>query len=272
MQKRYLIYIELLLLILLIDGVLAHGDAEEDVGDYIRDLSINIIMIASGIIGILVIISIHYEKKLKKYKKLLFIFIVIPIVLVTIFLAISTIYLNLISETKGPVHWHADFEVWNCGEKLGIIDPEGFTNRIGSSVFHEHNDNRIHVEGVVTDFSDVDLSSFFSVIGGKLSDDELIVNTNKGEVAMKNGDVCNYGSGKLQVFVYKMTNPDSSRNSGFIYKQEKLENLEGYVLSPYENVPPGDCIVVEFDKEKESTDHICETYKLAINKGDLVGS
>ena len=248
------------------DGVI---EENIDLAGFLSDLSLIISVIGGILVVAFGIISIKYEKKLKKYKKLLFLTIVIPAVLVTIFLVVSTLYTNASSKTKGPIHWHADFEIWNCGEKMDLVDPEGFSNRVGSSVFHEHGDDRIHVEGVVVDESDVDLHNFFSVIGGDLDKDRFIIPTNKGVVEIKNGESCTGKKGILQVFVYEVVNAYPSQKSGFIFEQRKLENFGDYIISPYANVPPGDCIIIEFDKEKEKTDRLCGTYKLGLQKGDM---
>ena len=275
--KRLVVLILLLsttiFILALEDGGKNRFQSDISIKSILSAFSINVALIFSLVILILVIISIHYEKKLKKYKKWLFLGIIIPVIITTLYLVASTVYLNLISETKGPVHWHADFEIWNCGKKINLIDPKGLSNRIGTSVLHEHNDDRIHVEGVVVNYTKVDLSSFFEVIfsGGQLTKNELVVPTNDGVFALIDGDECNGRAGKLQVFLYRIINPEEKK-SGFIYKQEKLENFENYVLSPYSTVPPGDCIIIEFGEEKEKTEHICETYKTATEKGDLVGS
>ena len=60
-------------------------------------------------------------------------------------------------------------------------------------------------------------------------------------------------------------------NKNWIFEQQKLDNFEDYVLSPYTQIPPGDCIIIEFDAEKEKTEHICESYKVAVGRGDLSG-
>jgi len=255
-------------ILIFIVQVTAHSESNPRV-DYIKDLSLNLIIISSITSIALVTFSIFNQKKVKKHKKLIFLAIIIPIIISSLFLAGSTIYANLISETKGPVHWHADFEIWNCNQKVDIVNPSGLLNKIGTSLFHEHNDNRMHVEGVVNKKSQADLDSFFNVIGGKITNSELSIPTNQGIINIKNNDLCNNKQGKLQVFLYKVVNPSSNKKSGFIYKQEKLTNFEEYILSPYSNIPPGDCIIIEFDKEKDRTDRICETYKIAIQKGNL---
>ena len=75
--------------------------------------------------------------------------------------------------------------------------------------------------------------------------------------------------GKLQAFLLKVENPSALKKDEFIFEQTKLENFENYILSPYAYVPPGDCIIIEFDVEKDKTDKICESYTVAIERGDL---
>ena len=226
------------------------------------------IIIASLLSGSFVIFSlIVNKKKTEKQKWFLFIAISIPIVIATLFSAISTVYLNVRSETGGPVHWHADFEILNCENKVNLVDPEGIMNRVGNPVFHEHGDDRIHVEGVITDVRDADLHSFIDVVGGSLTDDELIVPTNEGLIAVNDGDLCNGKFGKVQIFLYSIVDAYSSQNDNFVYEQKKI--AADYVLSPYSNVPPGDCIIIEFDEEKEFTDKICEPYRIAIEQGKM---
>lgn len=139
----------------------------------------------------------------------------------------------------------------------------GFDNKVGSPVFHEHNDDRMHAEGVLVKISDANLESYFDVIGGGLRKDAMSYPAEGGKVSVTNNDLCNGKPAALQVFVYKM--------QGKKYHQEKIGDFPHYVLSPYVQVPPGDCIIIEFNEEKNKTDKICETYKVAIEKGDLIG-
>jgi hypothetical protein len=194
-----------------------------------------------------------------KMKKIIFSSIVVLVFFITLLIIADTAFKVITYETKGPVHWHADFEIWNCGEEVDIIDPSGLSNKVGTNVLHEHNDNRVHVEGLVKSMEEVNLQNFFEKIGGSLTKTKLIVPTNIAALEINNGDLCNNQPGKLQVFVYKVKNPDSKL---FKYEQKKLENFEEYVLSPRTNVPPGDCIIVEFDQEKTSTDKLCKTYQI----------
>jgi len=247
----------------------AHDKETVDVYESLKSASTNYVLIASAIAGILVLISIAFAEKIEKMKMPVFLGIIIPIILATAYLAGSTIYLNLISETKGPVHWHADFEIWNCGKKLDFVDATGFSNRVGTTVFHEHGDDRIHVEGVVVERKDVDLHNFIKVMGGLLNENSFNIPTTEGYEEMIGGNLCNGISAKLQVFLYKIKNPEDTKN--WVFEQQKLDNFEDYILSPYSQIPPGDCIIIEFDADKEKTEHICETYKIGMERGDLSG-
>ena len=256
--------------------VLAHGGVEEvdeveeiiapTLEDIIRSNSIKVVTIAAVFIIVTVILTIVLKNIGEGVKRILFSLIVIPTIVATLFMAGSTIYLNVKSSSGGPVHWHADYKIYDCGKEVSLVDPEGFSNKVGTSTFHEHNDDRMHVEGVVTDPQEASLGKFFKFIGGELHDDGFKLPTNSGEVSRQNGNLCpDELPATLQVFVYQV--------SGKVFTQKKIEDPESYILSPEGNVPPGDCIIVEFDSQiKEKTDKICDTYKLQIIKGNLYGN
>ena len=228
----------------------------------IRDNSITYTIWASVLLLILTAISAFIKKQNHIVKIILFTSMITIISLNTLYLAGSTIYKNHRSITGGPVHWHADFEVWNCGKQLDLIDPEGWSNKIGTPVLHEHNDKRVHVEGVVLTDKYASLGNFFEVIGGKLSQYELSFNSIEGQVTANHGDLCNEKPGMVQVFVYK--------TEGDKYWQEKVMNPEDYILSGDSGVPPGDCIIVEFDSEiKEKTNHMCQSYRVQEQLGKI---
>lgn len=234
--------------------------------EIIRSNSLKVIFFASIIIIVAVILTILLKDRGEGVKRVLFSIIVVPTVLATLFVAGSTVYLNFQSVSGGPVHWHAEYEIWDCGKELDLTDPEGFTNKIGSTTLHEHNDNWIHLEGVVTDESEATLGNYFKVIGGNLSDDGFKIPTHNGLVSKHNGDTCSEGSpGTFQVFVYQ--------TEGKIFTQKKLEDPEHYVLSAEGTIPPGDCIIFEFDPVmKDKTDKLCNQYELQVLKGSLYGN
>jgi hypothetical protein len=262
--------ITFLLFLVLIVFASAHEEAVSDYGLRLHEQALNVVIVAAVIV-VGALIAASYAKSISEKRKwVLFLVIVITVLIATIYSAGTTIYLNVISETGGPVHWHADFEIWNCGESVDLITPTGLSNRVGTPVYHEHNDNRLHTEGVVVKRSDVDLHEFFEVTGGVLTNDYLRMPTDDGVVEIKNGDDCNGQPGKLQAFVYQVENAYASQNKDFIVTQTKVENFSDYILSPYINVPPGDCIIIEFDEEKSRTDKLCETYNVALHNGEMV--
>ncbi len=228
----------------------------------IRTNSINFTIWALILLGILTALSIIFKHKSEQIKYLLFGGFVVVALLNTIYLTGSTIYLNQQSTTGGPVHYHADFEIYNCGQKLNLIDPKGFSNKIGTEVVHEHNDDRIHIEGVILNQHDASLGHFFEQIGGELHKDHIAIPTENSLLELKNGQMCGNQVGALQVFVY--------RTEGDSFSQQKLiSNPQDFIISPFSQVPPGDCIIIEFGVEKEKTDKICNFYKVAIEKGEL---
>lgn len=245
------------------------GSGEKDsTAEQLIKTTIQYTILVTIIVLLLIFISL-FCKKTEAQKWFLFLGIAIPVVLVTLYAAGATIYLNIISETKGPVHWHADYEIWNCGEQLELVKPTSLMNRVGTPVFHEHNDNRIHVEGVVHKKSEVSLHDFFTAVGGMLRTSTLALPTDMGLVEIHNGDLCNGKPGTLQIFLYRVTNPNPAQKSGFLYEQIKLDDFEDYILAPYATIPPGDCLIIEFDEEKEKTDKICETYTIALQEGKM---
>lgn len=213
-------------------------------------------------IGVLIAVSMLKKEHREGEKLALFWSIAAIAIFTTFYLVGGTIAKNRISLTGGPVHWHADFEIYACGEKVELKSPEGLSNRIGSSDFHEHGDNRIHVEGVVKSYADVTLQKFFETVGGRMEKNYLKIPTDRGEIIFQDGMACASGeTGIWQTFVYRTKNQTAW--------QEKLSDPQNYVLSPESQVPPGDCIVMEFGAPKDKIDRLCEFYEIAHKKGEL---
>ncbi len=228
------------------------------------ELSLTILLAGTVLLVLLALISLKKKRLTAGGKKTLYISIVLASLVPTIFLVISTVYLNVVSVSHGPVHWHADFEMWDCGKEVDLKDPQGFSNKIGTRTLHEHNDKRIHLEGIVLTPDEASLGNFFHVVGGELTPVSLTVPTNNGSLSVHNGDNCGTGVGELQVFVYR-TGKDT------YYSQEKLINPQEYQISQETNVPPADCIILEFDTPKSRTDKLCRSYKVAEKIGKLKG-
>ena len=114
-----------------------------------------------------------------------------------------------------------------------MYEPKGMSNMQGDGAFHSHDDNRLHVEGVIVDMKSARLSVFFNAIGGSLSDDGMEIPTDNGIIKVHDGDMCNNLPGKLYVFV----------------NGNLTEHADDYVISPYEQVPPGDKIKFIFTEK-----------------------
>ncbi len=226
--------------------------------------SIQAVILASLLI-LVVFLLVYLTKNRESLKKYFFLGIAITTLLTTIFLVSSTLYLNSVSVTKGPVHWHAGFEVFYCGKKVDLKNPVGLSNKIGTPILHEHNDNRIHVEGVVITEKDVSFGNFVKVIGGAVTEDSLTVPTVNGNLMMRDGDECSDGTlGEINAFLYKVEGKNIGRE-----RFSDMNHLRDHVLSPYTSVPPGDCIIIVFAAYISRSDKLCESYKAAISKGDL---
>jgi len=263
----------------------------------VADLEQTINQLGFKTVGISVVILVFctllaiFFKKHKKLKLPLFLTMAVTLVLSTLILFVSTIYLNVKSDSKGPVHWHSDIEFWACGVELDLRDPHGvLSNKIGTSTFHEHNDKRIHLEGVVVRKNiDAGLSKFMNVTGGYITTQSLAVPLNDsadkwfagieqmdgdkqkteniGQVEgfvkqngegyyaeFKNGEQCDSAPAELQTFVI------SFNKQAKTYSQIKLANPTRYTMRGEPLVPPGDCVIVEFDTPKTRTDKLCRQY------------
>ncbi|MDP3741336.1 MAG: hypothetical protein Q8R08_03370 [bacterium] len=222
----------------------------------------NIILIfCGGLIAALILISLAKRELSDDLKLFLFTGIVAATSIATIFLTVDTMAKNQSSITGGPVHWHADFRIFVCGEEIDLKNPSGISNRIGTTDFHEHGDNRIHMEGVVQKYEDITLSRFFEVIGGELKPSYAKIPSTKGDLLVQNGMNCGQDESSWQVFLYK------TRDKKIV--QEKLQNYTEHVMSPHSLIPPGDCLIMEFGAEsKASTENICDFYQIAIDKGE----
>lgn len=276
-------------------GRLAYIASTVDLEQQISSLSLRVIAASSIVLIILILVSsLFANKKHKQLKKPLFALIVFVITVGTGTLFGSTIYLNVKSDSGGPVHWHADIEFWACGVQLELRNPSGFlSNKIGTSTLHEHNDQRIHLEGVVVDDSvDATVGKFMRVIGGSISSSSMTVpladsmledfvdgdtidaggatniekfvkNDSLGKkiLSVKDGDSCPDNTpSDVQAFVYRFNKKENT------YKQVKLDNPEDYTIRDESIVPPGDCIIIEFGKNRDRTDRLCEQYGVRDSK------
>jgi len=217
-----------------------------------------------AIVGLLLIATL-LRKPNEQIKQLLFVSVASLTAAVTVVLVGTTLYLNTISWSNGPVHWHADFEVWACGQELDLLDPQGrFSNKTGTPTRHEHNDKRLHIEGVLVNEEDATLSSLFAALGGRLTGNELVFPTNDHLATYQTGGTCPDGlPGFVQVFAYQ-TSPDG-------YYQQRPVDPSLHQIAAQSQVPPGDCIIVEFGLLVTKTDRLCRSYVVAEEIGELKG-
>ena len=237
MKKKFCIFLLLVFLILWCYPAFAHDNQQEYSFDNSSIYPITqwqAVYYGAAIFGILVVLILLFHKKMNNMaKKFVYILLVGVVGISTIYLILTTLHLNFISETKGPVHWHADFEIRTCGREIKLAEPKGMSNRQGVDMIHSHNDNRIHVEGVLLDRKQASLGAFFYAVGGLLSDDGIEIPTDEEMVSKHDGDSCSELPGRLYVFV----------------NGNLTANPADYVISPYEKVPPGDRIKFVFTGE-----------------------
>lgn len=208
---------------------------------YIKFTAIIIILVSFYVVP-------NVNKLKKSQKKFFFWLIVTPIVFSSLYLASHTVYENITSITKGPIHWHADYQVWACGQRLHLEEPHGILdNKQGTGLLHAHEDDRIHIEGTISNLKEVTLSKFFEANKGVLTNEYITIPTDDGIKSFTNAQTCPDGSvGYLKVYV----------------NGKLMPNAKDYVISPHPHVPPGDCIIIEFSSfASPTTDKVCESSK-----------
>lgn len=228
--------------------------------------SLQAVYVAAIGLGLLLLIAVLLRNGSESAKKGLFWTIASLIIATTGLLVGMTIYLNQTSVTAGPVHWHADFEVWVCGQKQDLRNPQGFSNKIGTPTLHEHDDLRIHVEGVVVNWTDVNLRAFFKVIGGELANDSLTIPVENVERRFVSGEPCPGEERPATLQVFAITADLQNRS----YSQHKLADPTSYQFTQAAKVPPGDCLIIEFSQELDRTERLCQSYQVAKVTGEIV--
>jgi len=232
----------ILLFFSLLVPALAHGEA--DFADSILKFDSRVLWIGVAAIAILTLIGVAFQKRLSvKHEKIIFVGIAIASLAVTGYMIGLTAYWVDVSPVGGPVHWHADFEIWICGERIELPQSRGLDNKVGTPFWHHHNDDRIHVEGILLSLEQVNLHSFFEVIGGSITNTSISIPQslppNSNPLTYSNGDLCLNGNpGTLYVFV----------------NGELIENPAEHIPAPFAIVPPGDQIKFVFDDR--SAEHI----------------
>ena len=260
-----------------------------DLGADISAFSVHSILGAGVALVVLALVAIITKHKFPDLKLPIFVLLVTIMLSPVLAIGSTTLYFNRHSESGGPVNRVAGIEFWACGNELELKDPNGFwSNKIGSATLYEQNDRQIHVNGPIIDKTDASLGKFMYEIGGAISPSGLVVPVNSnGQITENdidgdgasdlysyelnnfkvydgdrtylkflNGDTCGGQEAYLQTFGYHF---DSQNQT---YSQKKVVDPTSYSIEDSATVPPGDCIIVEFDKSKAQTDKLCLNYGL----------
>jgi len=246
----------------------------------VSDLSVAVVSAAVLFLFVLILGTVLAQRS-ARFKKPLFTLIVVVVVATTLAISGATLVMNFNSPVAGPVRWASDFQIWACDNQLNLRDPRGVTNRIGTPTLFEQNDNRIHYEGTPINLpGDASLGNFMQAVGGDVSDNTLAVplNDDNGFLGTPNapeqllpylatnkdgsyahfitGNLCGDAVSAVQTFVYHY-NPATHT-----FVQTKLDHPAAYELSHTDQIPPGDCVIMEFAPPQDHTDHLCPGYGL----------
>ena len=149
--------------------------------------------------------KVHRAKRLSAYKRKKtagYVFGGAAALLVAYFVLTS---MHIIPHSGGVVHWHMPLEFYVCGDRVALPEPlagnsvHGKTY-VGTELLHLHDDNQIHVEGVVADASDISLGQFMNVVNVEFGNDNFMGYTN--------GDLCGDTPGEVVVTINGETSLD----------------------------------------------------------------
>jgi len=192
----------------------------------------------------------------------------------SLFTAGAFVHLSQVSWSGGEIHYHADYEVLvedNSGElqRLNLVDPSKFcsgdvqsdymcklNDRTGSTIYHEHNDNRIHLEGVFKNKEDATLGAYFETFNGKLTSSTMKYPTNDGLVEVSESEDSNK---TLKVLVESGVADERS--------WKVIDNPSEYIVSPYKRGANLDNIFFIWDGN--SANYVKE--QLRVNNGTYRG-
>jgi len=147
--------------------------------------------------------QIHKEKNKSVSKNTKY--ILISVILILVLAGSYYFIIRPINEfkpyTKGAVHWHANYEVYLCGERQDFTKGYDFEkDNLGTHILHPHNDNTIHLEGAIPKKEDILLGNFFDNIRIPFSSEKIM--------DKKNGDLCDGKPGKINMYVNGKPNND----------------------------------------------------------------
>lgn len=261
---RYLLYAVGAIIAFVVYTVSAHPDARFTM--YVPGA----LMAGTAAIILLTVIALWTEDDLTEQGKgWLLRGIMIAVLLPTVFTTGAFLHEAQTTWTKGEVHYHADFEVVADGEQLNLINPSQFcktmtreseymcsvNDRVGTTEYHEHNDNRIHLEGVFKTKEEASLAAFFEAFHGELTDETLRFPTNDGWVNVTEHDektlkvLIMRGVGKARGWCVLGENVSAEDTCIDPYGDQHVTNPVEYVISPHQQDPKaGDLSKAVLDK------------------------
>jgi hypothetical protein len=220
---------------------------------------------------VLAAVSFYREDELTlQDKNILMNGFLIAILVPTLYTAGAFVHESQTSWSGGEIHWHADFEVLveQDGElqRLELVDPGNFceetrhessymcsvNDRVGSTEYHEHNDNRIHLEGVFKEREDASLASFFDQFNGELTNNKLVYPTNNGTVEVEEDAnhtvkiLVNKGVGDRYWCAVDNAVDSEDRCSSH---SRVANNPTDYIISPYSRGANLDHIFIVYDSK-----------------------
>lgn len=223
---------------------------------------------------LLAVLAVYREDELNmKDKTVLMNGFLVAILVPSFYAAGAFMHESQTSWSGGEVHYHADFEllVDDNGElqELNLVDPGEFcektshessfmcklNDRTGSKEYHEHNDDRIHLEGTFKNKRDASLAAFFEQFGGVLENGKLVVPTNDGVVRKESTDgntlkiLVHRGTGATRHWCLigdQLPREDVCKDS---YSGEPANSPAEYVVSPHSRGPALDDIFVVYDSQ-----------------------
>ncbi len=259
---RYLLYSLTALIAFVVVGVMFFPDY--NFTQYVTE-SILAGMVA---VTILTVISLWKEGELEDSgKRTLMWLFALAIILPSIYTTGAFLHTTQTTWSGGEIHWHADYEIivsvgkdradkfssQNCRQEgdsylcqLDLVSPSEFcdrttheasymcilNDRTGATDFHEHDDRRIHWEGVFDKREHATLGSFFETFGGELTEESLVYPTDDGWANFTATD-------RKDIKIFVKTFVDGN------YRWKVIDS--DYVAKPYQQQPLIDEIFIIYD-------------------------
>jgi len=223
---------------------------------------------------LLAALSFYREEELTmKDKNILMNGFLVAILVPSFYAAGAFMHESQTSWSGGEVHYHADFEILveENGElnELDLVDPGKFcestnhessvmcklNDRTGSKEYHEHNDDRVHLEGTFKKKRDASISAFFEQFNGILENGKLTAPTNDGLVNKQDSEnmslkiLVNRGTGATRhwcIIGDQLPREDVCKDD---YSGEPAKSPAEYVISPYSRGPNLDDIFIIYDSK-----------------------